>query len=120
MFGNKKISVDAKKIPYFKSLPKKEFCERYRLFEKSFQSSIRSFYIVDQFFKYPMPLPVAKKIAERISENPDERFLERQEALYLSRNERFILLATDRSEKTAQEFFGKILLGEKSDRKVSR
>ena len=114
MFGNKKISVDAKKIPYFKSLTKKEFCERYRLFEKSFQSSIRSFYIVDQFFKYPMPLPVAKKIAERISENPDERFLERQEALYLSRNERFILLATDRSEKTAQEFFGKILLGKRA------
>ena len=114
MFGNKKISVDAQKIPYFKSLTKKEFCERYRLFEKSFQSSIRSFYVVDQFFKFPMPLPVAKKIAERINENPDERFLERHGELYLLRNERFVLLAADRSENTAHEFFGKILLGKRS------
>ena len=96
---------------YLAKMTKSEFVSRARAIMGLNQMSFQSAMTVDQYFDNPLPIPVLKKLAERLKNNRSDEFVTKEGKLYFKPTGKgFVVAAIDRTEESAKIFGGQILM----------
>ena len=112
IFGGLVLPLNnAQTFEYLAKMTKSEFVSRARAIMGLNQTSFQSAMTVDQYFDKPLPLPVFKKLAERLKNNRGNEFVTKEEKLYFKPTGKgFVVAAIDRTEESAKIFGGQILM----------